>query len=358
MEITFKNVDQGDSIIVEWEQDGEPKIGIIDCSLRDDGSNPVVEYIAAGGYTEIEFVVLSHPHEDHYSGMQGLLNLCYDMPKGKIRERIRIRAFYCSTPLKIAFLNAVFFDTGTKQRFDQLFETVHALLNARKVIGAIRPATLRTKMTGPFAFLAPDWNYLGMIQYQKRIEEDKGTRSSKESANLLSTVIKIGLDDSYALLTSDAPAVILEDVVLPELATGKSTIKLAQVPHHGAGVKKNKWVTTHSEEFWDQIPVSKGAAAVVSVGPNSYGHPDPDVVSYFNQDYEKLYATNPVGPLGDYAIGLTRKQISDILDLVSYKLYEFSVPSAEIQRRFSGDQKFAWESDQLIWQESATNTDA
>ncbi|HEV8506975.1 MAG TPA: hypothetical protein VGQ53_16305 [Chitinophagaceae bacterium] len=73
MKITFKDVGQGDSILLEWvDVAGVRKVGIIDCKLKGK-ANPVIRHIDQNKYEQIEFIILSHPHEDHYSGLLQLL---------------------------------------------------------------------------------------------------------------------------------------------------------------------------------------------------------------------------------------------------------------------------------------------
>jgi competence protein ComEC len=83
--ITFKDVGQGDSIIIEWENEGKNKIAIIDCK-KAYGKNPVLEYIKTKGTKEIAFLLLSHPHLDHFSGFTELIEHC-------IRDNIIIKYF-------------------------------------------------------------------------------------------------------------------------------------------------------------------------------------------------------------------------------------------------------------------------
>ena len=68
----FSNVGQGDSIVLEWDYNGTTKYGIIDCKLTNNG-NPTIEYLELIKPTQIEFIILSHPHTDHFSGMSDLL---------------------------------------------------------------------------------------------------------------------------------------------------------------------------------------------------------------------------------------------------------------------------------------------
>ncbi len=75
MKISFKNVGQGDSIILESNVSDNPVIGIIDCK-KYAGKNPVIEHLKESQPKEILFIVLSHPHQDHFSGLYDLLEYC------------------------------------------------------------------------------------------------------------------------------------------------------------------------------------------------------------------------------------------------------------------------------------------
>lgn len=91
MTINFKNVGQGDSIILEWENNGEKKCGIIDCN-RYNGGNPVLLHLQKMQIKEIVFIFLSHPHEDHFSGMLELLEYCETQQIQILRFAHTIRA--------------------------------------------------------------------------------------------------------------------------------------------------------------------------------------------------------------------------------------------------------------------------
>ena len=54
IKLTFKNVDQGDSILLEWQHDGLNKIAIIDCNeaFR---TNPVLDHVVKNNYKKLEF---------------------------------------------------------------------------------------------------------------------------------------------------------------------------------------------------------------------------------------------------------------------------------------------------------------
>jgi beta-lactamase superfamily II metal-dependent hydrolase len=75
MKVTFKNVGQGDSVIIEWEENQTNKIILIDCN-KINGTNPVLNYLKKTKITSIHCLVLSHPHIDHFRGMLELLIYC------------------------------------------------------------------------------------------------------------------------------------------------------------------------------------------------------------------------------------------------------------------------------------------
>lgn len=74
MEITFLNVGHGDSIGLKWNDSGTEKIGIVDCK-KNNNSVPTIEYLKSKENLQfIDFIVLTHPHIDHYSGFPELLS--------------------------------------------------------------------------------------------------------------------------------------------------------------------------------------------------------------------------------------------------------------------------------------------
>ena len=71
MNVTFKYIGQGDSIILVWNDSGLVKVGIIDCNNH---NGSILTHIKSlGSSIFIEFIVLSHPHDDHFSGLLDLI---------------------------------------------------------------------------------------------------------------------------------------------------------------------------------------------------------------------------------------------------------------------------------------------
>jgi beta-lactamase superfamily II metal-dependent hydrolase len=71
------NVKHGDSIVVEFTNDGIKEVIIIDCSsLNLDGKTtyPAYDYIKNQGYDRIKAILITHFHEDHLRGIEKFLD--------------------------------------------------------------------------------------------------------------------------------------------------------------------------------------------------------------------------------------------------------------------------------------------
>jgi len=73
LQIHVLGAGKGECIILGWP---ENRWGVIDCyapSLKDDTTNPTLQFLRGRGVSELEFLCLTHPHDDHFRGMSQLL---------------------------------------------------------------------------------------------------------------------------------------------------------------------------------------------------------------------------------------------------------------------------------------------
>ncbi len=285
MKVVFFNVGQGDSIILEWESNDELLIGVIDCKRREDGKNPVLEYIKGKKILKILFLVLSHPHYDHFSGFLELLEYC---EKNNIKTEYFLHTSQ-QTPdyLKTACLTAI----ATKSIQD-LFIYLRKSVNESRIKVAI------IQGDAPFKFpLDEKWELIPVSPSLKEfddyikdalpynLEEDA---NNNPNANYLSTIIKLynNANNKFLLLTSDAESRSFKRLKSRgDLFPKKHILIVAQAPHHGS--KKN-----HHSNFWKIItPKSNNASLIISVGKNSYGHPSMDVVNFFKKNDYSISST-------------------------------------------------------------------
>ncbi|MBT8265387.1 MAG: hypothetical protein KJP20_02490, partial [Bacteroidia bacterium] len=303
--ITFKNVGQGDSILLEWEEDGRDKIGIIDCNQVNASINPVLDYIIKSKITEIEFILMSHPHKDHYSGLYDLIDHCD-------KNQVKIHRFLHTGRSSIDYWLAASRGITQQKKIIKLYELLIAMRKAGKLeMNDVddNPWISKSLPNGfKLEFLAPSANELDNYTRGVKFPFDEEGSTSKPNGNWLSTIIKIYNENTSVLLTSD-----VDSKVLKRLNKRKGRLKeqksiLAQIPHHGSD--KNM-----DNSFWSGLRRYNETFAVISVGDNSYGHPSKSVVDFFNN--------HP-----DYVLERTDQNIitsreaqknSILLDLVSQK---------------------------------------
>ncbi len=327
LKVTFKDVGQGDSILIEWKtDDGLGKLGIIDSNLLEDGNNPVLDYLKSTTYREIEFILLSHPHYDHFSGLRQIVEYCE-------ANKIPIKQFWHTSSQTPDFLKSSVKAFNAQKEVALLFRKVHTLFRSGKIIenqGYIDDTTKNYRLNSEIEiqFLAPSTKetdkYISNIPL-KYNEEDAKNRAN---ANWLSTVIKISGRGWYVLLTSDCEEQVLKQIWKKSKQEFKNqSLLLAQSPHHGAA-------GNHREPFWkSQNLEKKQIASVISVGKNHYRHPSQKTIESFDKLGYKIYATNTEGYLSHYSE--SDIEIGLYLDTSSSKVLRNNKKT-----ELSGDQSF------------------
>ncbi|MEO7214553.1 MAG: hypothetical protein ABIX36_17235 [Mucilaginibacter sp.] len=296
MKLTFKDVGQGDSILLEWEDGDQRKIGIIDCN-RKYGKNPVLEHIEAEKYKEIEFIILSHPHTDHYSGMTELLTWI-------AKEGIIVKSFGHTVHLLASdyykYLNGLEAGTKAKGELQKMFDKVDELVKSEIIKkidfiieGTVRDLTDEVRMK----CLSPSKTEAEIYMKDVDLQPVKNPTKASASANHLSTMFKITIGDNYYLLTSDSECVTFARLMKENIHVNlqKKHLKIAQVPHHGA------FVNYHAP-FWDFVTRSDKPQAAISAGLHeTYKHPHLPVLKAFNNQGYDIHCTNIVYGMIEFA---------------------------------------------------------
>ncbi|MDC6386275.1 hypothetical protein D2V93_17955 [Flagellimonas taeanensis] len=328
MKITFKDVGQGDSILLEWNHGGIDRIGVIDCSKKGK-TNPVLDHIRTNNYRQIEFLILSHPHADHYSGMYELLNYC-------VKNSIGICSFY-HTSIGIGINYWKYFELETKdtELFGKLMRLVVQL--SQKKIMEIKYLNLDTRIDlFPDAYLhciSP--SHAELLECQKIMEFDPATHKKEQSsaANYLSTIFKLKIEDSYALLTSDAEILAFHTISQKrgELFEDDKLI-LSQMSHHGS--HKN-----YDNNFWGNVLKIEYSPAVASAGKNDkYKHPHIETLQAFEKHKYSIHCTSNLYGMTKYI------ELMSEISSISNKMDTFSEEAEEYY--VFGDKEFTW--DELI----------
>ena len=209
LRVNFIDVGQGDSEFIELPN-GETLL--IDAGTNETGAD-VVNYIESLGYSSIDYVVGTHPHEDHIGGLDDV-----------------IRTF----DVESVYMPKVTADTKTfEDVLDAVDEKGLTINTAKAGVTLVDGDRLSVKMLAPV-----------LDEY--------------DNTNDYSAVIKVVYGDTSFLFTGDA------EEYAESLITGDVSADVLKVGHHGSS-------TSTGEAFLERVSPSY---AVISCGlGNSYGHP-------------------------------------------------------------------------------------
>lgn len=227
------DVGQGDSILIT----NNNKTMLIDASTNEMGSR-VVKYLNDLGIKKIDYLVGTHPHEDHIGGLDNVI------------KNFDIGTIYMP---KV--------QTNTKT-----FEDVLDAINEKGL-----------KITSPE--VGYKFNVGNAVC--EVMNCGTGTSEEKSNLNLSSIVIRMTYGEQSFLFMGDAETKNEEARSWPQT-------NVLKVGHHGSN-------TSSSQSFLDQV---KPQIAVISVGKgNKYGHPKQVILDRLNKMGIKIYRTDESGTI-------------------------------------------------------------
>lgn len=229
LKVYFIDVGQADSILVTSKDEAM----LIDAGNNAEGTD-VVDFIKEKGITKLDYVIGTHPHEDHIGGLDDVIN-AFDIE------------------------NVILPDITTNTK---TFEDVLDAIESKNL-------EITTPQIG-YKFSMGESNC-----------EIKSTIIDNSNLNLASIVIRLEFGETSFLFMGDAE----EDN--EEQTTWEQTTVL-KVGHHGSN-------TSSSLEFLKQV---KPQIAVIMVGEdNSYGHPNKETLEKLEKINTQIYRTDENGTI-------------------------------------------------------------
>lgn len=307
--ITFKDVGQGDSILLAWTVLGTEHIGIIDCNVKD-GPNPILDEIRSRKTQYIDFIILSHLHYDHLSGMPELFEYC-------LNNKIQIGKFYHTFETQYLKIFSEILVSQNSQKVGSRFFTLFRELCKLDVIVEVERATVGLRpitLTSGFQleFLSPiGKDHMLFTEQQAKFLHGKTT--TLPDFNFLSTITKVTNKKNAAILTADTTIKQLRRL------TGKilETVSHIQVPHHGS--QNNHW-----PKLWNSLNKKLPCKAIFSVGDEKRDKlPKRVVVEYFDSNGYQVESTDCVYGISEH-FGVVQFTMSSIAKANRTALSSFS----------------------------------
>lgn len=237
MEVHYINVGQGDSILIRVNN----KVLLIDSGPKN-SRNKLINYLNSLNIKNIDYLVATHPHEDHIGNMFTIIN------------NYEVNKFYSP---KVT--------TNTKT-FEKM---ISALKNNNLKINILDNTTSSIN-------LGENTNI--KIYYPT---ED----SNDDNLNNYSPIIKITFGKTSFLFTGDAEEYVEKQVVNSGYNLSSNVLKLG---HHGSS-------SSTCKEFLDAVNPN---IAIITVGiDNEYGHPHNEVLDLLKSYKIKTYRTDYDGSI-------------------------------------------------------------
>ena len=234
MRVHFIDVGQADSAFIEL---GNGQTMLIDAG-RSGNASTIVSYIKGLQYETIDYVIASHPHNDHIGGMADVLN-SFEIGKMYMPKQAH-----------------------TISAFENMLDVIDnkniELYTAKAGTSILSSGIIDIDVLAPFA-------------------------DSDSNLNNVSAVVRITYGKTVMLFTGDA-----EHVIENQLLKSGIDADVLKVGHHGAG-------SSSAPSF---IKAVSPEVAVISCGQgNSYGHPHADTLAILNEVGAKIYRTDEQGTI-------------------------------------------------------------
>lgn len=237
MNVHYIDVGQGDSILIQVNN----KNLLIDAGPSQ-SQDDLVAYIKNLGIKNLDYIIATHPHEDHIGGM------------AKVIKSFNIGKFYAPNVIhnSNSFENMVF-----------------ELKNKKLKINVIKKG------------MGNDIN----LGDNTKVEVFSPISDTYDNLNNYSPIMKITYGNTSFLFTGDAESEV-ENQVLQDNVDIKSNV--LKVGHHGSS-------SSTSEIFFDAVSPN---LSIISLGINNkYGHPHKNILSLLTSKNTEVYRTDEDGTI-------------------------------------------------------------
>lgn len=231
--IHFSDVGHGDTTVLQF---ANGRTYVVDHQLAAQKTPPIDYLVEVLGVEEIETIVVTHPHADHFLGIQRILEVI---------------------PVRQVWLSDYTRTTSSYQAFEHQLEM-------RRDIRVLFPRSGTSVAEGVdrIHVLAPPTNFL---------------RGTHEDINNASIVLKVTITNAQqdtstsVILGADAEIASWNQILIEHGRHLRAD--LLKVSHHGSQYGTDL----------QALAAIRPQYSVISVGNNPFGHPDPDTLSLIEE---------------------------------------------------------------------------
>ena len=221
MYVHYINVDQGDAILIQVNN----KNLLIDSGPKNH-KKQLVKFLTDLNISKLDYVIATHPHEDHIGNMNTVLN------------SYKVQSFYA--PKVYSYTKS----------FEQMIDSLKS--NNLKINPIKRGCNTIN------------------LGFQTNVEVFSPINDTYDNENNYSPVIKISFGNNSFLFTGDAEKEIEDKLIL---LNDDLKADILKVSHHGSS-------SSTSDSFLNRVSPKYG---VISVGKNNiYDHPNDTIISKLN----------------------------------------------------------------------------
>jgi beta-lactamase superfamily II metal-dependent hydrolase len=281
LKIHFLNVGHGDCSILEIISGNKTIWGVVDSNRPSHWDEvPALKFLKDRTVKKLDFLCLTHPDYDHFSGMIEILDYFSsgDRSIGQFWDSgSNIEKYFkllSSIPIRIKKVN---------QFYRKLFELAECdRIEYIQISNSSRP--FRFNET-EFVFLAPTGKEVIKYIQGNTIDGDDNP-SIRNNANLLSIVFLIRYLNKNVFLTGDALKKVIEKILQNLDLSNNKYFHTIKVPHHGSKISNHNGL-------WKKFTIPDESIAIISHGCK-YNLPDKETVDSILVNKVKLYMTNSV----------------------------------------------------------------
>ncbi len=289
------NVGHGDSIVLEYASDAGTFFGVIDSnrdSFRDEPK--ALELLRKRGAIQLSFVLLTHPHADHFSGLCRIMEefpvqtlLTYPLHRDKKRLQ-SVGNKYLDAALTSG--------SATIKRHAEEFVKFVVDASKKAEDGSIEWIDIEgpTNRVRPHGFAGV--NISAMLPFKKvkgeyynALDSNRADALESPLQNSLSVALDIEYGDYRISLCGDATQSAWYDHRRElQKANERVSFTVSKLPHHGSAADCSSQVLDY---LFDAPSAQKELIGLISAEGSKY-HPSPEVLKGLKKRGIKPYCTN------------------------------------------------------------------